>query len=423
MNNEYTIELWARRLGGQAGHLFWVKRNPAGEVVAEMHFNRGENDKLEFLLPKTRENFWTKKYASSIMQLEFDGKPFIVYRGSKDDVDFRWDIGTQVGEYLHDKISYPRDETTFLGIFGQKDLPNSNAGAFTLGTIMLPEGVGEGEHDWNLITPGWGYYLFRSPELDFKNAPKIKDRFILGRAGETSLAKASLSDNDAALGERQKRSGDPTQMTPAGARRAIAAAKADDAFGKRYVKGDPETVSYMHALHRAAYPEPGSDSPGLGEADRAEPRAARPGVQRASAAAGSQGDSQNGLAPWMSEATAAARKALTDLTADSNFVNRYLDGGRKEFDRFQGLMRAAYPEPDAADAVGAETGGAASALKPWSPSVSSDANNASNGVAPWLRDAFTSEATRAPGAEPGAESTIAPWMGDWKPDWRRRSGD
>ena len=89
------------------------------------------------------------------MQLEFEGKPFIVYRGSKDDVDFRWDIGTQVGEYLHDKISYPRDETTFLGIFGKKDLPNSNAGAYTLGTIMLPEGVGDGEHDWDLITPGW----------------------------------------------------------------------------------------------------------------------------------------------------------------------------------------------------------------------------------------------------------------------------
>jgi hypothetical protein len=122
----------------------------------------------------------------------------------------------------------------------------------------------------------------------------------------------------------------------------------------------------------------------------------------------------------MSEATAAARKALTDLTSDSGSVDRYLKGGRQELDRFQGLMRAAYPEPDATDAGGAETGGAESALKPWSPSVSSDAGD---GMAPWLRDAFASDATRAPGAEPDAEPALAPWMGYRKPDWRRGSGE
>jgi hypothetical protein len=42
-------------------------------------------------------------------------------------------------------------------------------------------------------------------------------------------------------------------------------------------------------------------------------------------------------------------------------------------------------------------------------------------VAPWLRDAFTREATRAPGVEPDAESTLAPWMDYRKLDWARES--
>ena len=160
----------------------------------------------------------------------------------------------------------------------------------------------------------------------------------------------------------------------------------------------------------------GPNLDGAGDGGRGAPRR---GPVGGSAAVSPLLGSRNDLAPWMSEATASARKALTDLTSDSGFVDRYLKGGRREFDRFQGLMRTAYPEADATDAGGAETGGAESALEPWSPSISSEA---SNGVAPWLRDAFTSEATRPPGAELDAEPALAPWMDYRKPDWRRDSG-
>jgi len=250
--------------------------------------------------------------------------------------------------------------------------------------------------------------------LDFKNAPKIKDRFILGRTGETSFAEAGRRGN-VASGERPAPYGDPTRMTAAVARRAIEAAKADDAFGKLYVKGDPDTVSYMHALHRAAYPEPETGGQDGGVSGAAKSGATRTGFRRASATDESQNDSQNGLAPWMSEATAAARKALTDIRSDSTLVNRYLDGDRKAFDHVQGLIRTAYPEPDTSSGGGAEGGATDPVFRPWSPPASSD------GVAPWLRDAFATEATRTPGTEADADSTLAPWMGDWKPDWLRRS--
>jgi hypothetical protein len=206
--------------------------------------------------------------------------------------------------------------------------------------------------------------------------------------------------------------------TPTSAMRALNAAKADDAFTKRYLRGDRDAVDYMHALHRAAYPEPGSDSPNLGEAGDSVRGAPRRSLSGGSAGAAPQLGAGNGLAPWMSEATAAARKALTELTSDKSFVDRYLDGGRKEFDRFQGLMRTAYPEGSAAGGDGAEAGGARTALEPWSPAVSGDSGA---GVAPWLRDAFTREATRAPGVEPDAESTLAPWMDYRKTDWARES--
>jgi hypothetical protein len=214
---------------------------------------------------------------------------------------------------------------------------------------------------------------------------------------------------------RFSRSGD---LTPMPAMRALNAAKADDAFTKRYLRGDRDAVDYMHALHRAAYPEPGSDSPNLGEAGDSVRGAPRRGLPGGPAGAAPQLGAGNGLAPWMSEATAAARRALTELTSDKSFVDRYLDGGRKEFDRFQGLMRTAYPEGSAAGGNGAEGGGARTALEPWSPAVSGDSGA---GVAPWLRDAFTRAATRAPGVEPDAESTLAPWMDYRKPDWARES--
>jgi hypothetical protein len=271
------------------------------------------------------------------------------------------------------------------------------------------------------LHPGWRKNLlpyFSDFPVDMKNEkqePGPNFRNEMRREGQTKQTGYRLPGQSATYRDAAT---DVAAMSPAAARRAIAAAKADDGFGKRYVSNDRDTVDYMHALHRAAYPEAGSDSPAMNEQGERGRGAPRRGPAGGSAAVSSQAGSRNELAPWMSEATAAARKALTDLTSDSGFVDRYLKGGRQELDRFQGLMRAAYPEPDAVDAGGAGTGGAGPALEPWSPSVSSDAGD---GVAPWLRDAFTREATRAPGAEPNA--TIAPWMDYRKPDWRRDSGE
>jgi hypothetical protein len=326
-----------------------------------MHFTRGENGKLQFFAPATKEEFWTKRFASRIVQLEFNGRPFIVYRGSKDDVDFRWDIGAQVGEYLHDKITYPRDETTFFGILGKEDVPNSDAGAYTLGTIMLPEGVGEGEHDWNLITPGWGYYLFRSPELDFKNAPKVKNRFILGRSGGESFAEAEFRNN-APIGERFGQFGDPARLTQTTARRAIEAAKADDAFSKRYVSNNRDAVDYMHALHRAAYPEP----------DTVVGPRVRPDAGDRSA---------GGMSVQTRDAT-PARQALEAAKSDDGFVKRYLDGDRNAFAQMQSLIQAAYPEPDASGSNDTANDASSPMFQPWTPET------ATEGLQPWMRDQY-----------------------------------
>jgi len=90
-----------------------------------------------------------------------------------------------------------------------------------------------------------------------------------------------------------------TVMTPA-VRRAIAAAKADDAFGKRYVSNDRDAVDYMHALHRAAYPELGSNGPNLDGAGDGGRGAPRRGPVGGSAAVSPLLGSRNDLAPWMS---------------------------------------------------------------------------------------------------------------------------
>jgi hypothetical protein len=128
-------------------------------------------------------------------------------------------------------------------------------------------------------------------------------------------------------------------MTPAAALEAIERAKADDAFGKRYVKGERDAVDYLHALHRGAYPEPEAV---------VGPRV-RPDL------AGKVSDG------WLmpTRDMSPARRALEAAKSDSGFVNRYLDGDRDAFAHMQSLIRAAYPEPKATDASGASAEGLA----------------------------------------------------------------
>jgi hypothetical protein len=453
MDENYRIELRAyviNEIGGQGAHLFWVKVAPDGRVLEELHFVGRPGTKLHFLHLDGKNVEERRKFFSD--RASMVPGSFFSYSGSKARIDQLWNIGAFAGRPLDKLYDYPSVGDFFDNFFAtvlhnRNENTESNAGAYTIGRAMFPDLI-TSERSWTLYTPGWGLDLIEYGLKTGKIKPQDLYKFYQMGLNDGTYRAVRLSaetqerDVDAQKGmtlsdarnvdyhrggekfgvdaqspvDRDTAS-DNAAMTPAAARRAIAAAKADDAFGKRYVNNDPDTVSYMHALHRAAYPEPSSDSPGLGEAGAAESRAARPGVQRASAAAGSQGDSQNGLAPWMSEATAAARKALTDIKFDSAFVDRYLDGDRKAFDHVQGLIRTAYPEPDASGA-GAEGGATDRVFRPWSPPASGDG---SDGVAPWLRDAFATEATRAPDGEADADSTLAPWMGDWKPDWLRRS--
>lgn len=176
----------------------------------------------------------------------------------------------------------------------------------------------------------------------------------------------------------------PTTVTPA--MRALNAAKADDAFTKRYLKGDRDAVDRMHALHRAAYPEPGDETVGP---------AVRPDASDNSAGGYSQG--MPDLTP--------ARQALEAAKADSGFVKSYLDGDRNAFARMQSLIQAAYPEPD--DSRAAADGGGAQR---------DPASGANAGFAPWLGDALAGNALRDEGADP----TMAGWLRDWRDELGQR---
>lgn len=188
----------------------------------------------------------------------------------------------------------------------------------------------------------------------------------------------------------------PVRMTPA--MRALTVAKADDAFTKRYLKGDRDAVDQMHALHRAAYPEP-SDETVMGPAVR--PTAEGASVDTLLAGA---------------RDTTSARRALEAAKADSGFVKSYLDGDRNAFAHMQSLIQAAYPDPEAAGGDDAGSGASVPMFQPWTPEA------ATKGLAPWMRDALAPDATAAPNAEADADSTLAPWMREAYPAWLRGSG-
>jgi hypothetical protein len=422
-SSDWTIELRIYpipQIGKFGGHMFWVLKDPDGNVREELHFFGEPGTDLWFQHRRETDIRKDNRYvAGSIRQ------PMLQYSAPREEILRRWQAGLNAGEVLDARphFDYPSIWETIKGAAGDASNTNSNAGAYTIGKVMLPELVRK-EKSTQIPTTGWGVDLF---DYDYPGIPpQVPDDEQPNMDARPDFRNETRNEEN----KRQAAPANPVQLalyrmipsddaTVAPAMRALNAAKADDAFTKRYLKGDRDVVDYMHALHRAAYPEPGSDGPNLGEAGDGARGAPRRGLPGSSDAAAPEVGSRNNLAPWMSDASAAARNALTDLTSDSTFVDRYLSGGRNEFDRFQGLMRAAYPEPDAADAGVAETGGVGAALKPWSPAVSSGNGD---GVAPWLRDAFTSEATRAPGAEPHAESTLAPWMGYRKPDWLRDPG-
>jgi hypothetical protein len=176
----------------------------------------------------------------------------------------------------------------------------------------------------------------------------------------------------------------PVRMTPA--MRALTVAKADDAFTKRYLKGDRDAVDRMHALHRAAYPEP-SDA------------TVRPAVRPVASDTSADGFSTD------TRDMTPARQALETAKLDNGFVKRYLDGDRNAFDQMQSLIKAAYPEPD-------DSGTAGNVRQ--APRDTS--NKESTRFAPWFGDALGANALRDEGTDP----TITGWLGDWRDELRRR---
>ena len=177
----------------------------------------------------------------------------------------------------------------------------------------------------------------------------------------------------------------------------LKAAKADDAFAKRYMKGDRDAVERMHALHRAAYPEPGNETVG-------------PAVQpdNADVAAGGYSQGTRDLTP--------ARQALEAAKSNSGFVKRYLDGDRSAFDHMQSLIQAAYPEPEASGGIGSVSGASTPMLRSWTPET------ATEGLAPWMQSSLKDYLSSLPEYEGDNFSKLAPWTREQYPAWLRGNG-
>jgi len=186
----------------------------------------------------------------------------------------------------------------------------------------------------------------------------------------------------------------PRTVTPA--MRELNAAKADDAFTKRYLNSERDAVEQMHALHRAAYAEPGNETVG-------------PAVRREASdnSAGGYSQGTRDLTP--------ARQALEAAKSDSGFVKRYLDGDCSAFDHMQSLIQAAYPEPDASSRGDAANGTSAPMFQPWTPEA------ATEGLAPWMQSSLKDYLSRSPDEEGDGSSKLAPWLRDQYPDWLRGS--
>ena len=260
----YKIELHASTFPTGGGkHYFWILRDPSGKAIREMHGNNSDWVAGSSMPPGSlvfTENDLSK-YPPSMPGLTSpyqlnrpEGAPkpkfesFQIYFESPnlDEALKRWNAAKALGEYLNTKkMEYQLFST------------NSNAMANTLGLAMgfKPTRLSfEGPY----LAPGLDIDLTREYG---EGAPKSPYR--IGKPIPL-LKGGSLEDDGrqkfAALRDVELRTdilGRPSvaTMTPAAARQAIEVAKADDAFSERYVGNDQGAVDYMHALHRAAYPD------------------------------------------------------------------------------------------------------------------------------------------------------------------------
>jgi hypothetical protein len=392
-SGNWTIELRVYpipEIGYFGGHIFWVLKDPDGNVREELHFFGQPGTDLRFKHRKETDIEADNRYMRGSIRA-----PLLQYSAPYEEILQRWEAGRNVGELLQSRqhFDYPSEWDTIRAAAGDGSITNSNAGAYTIGKVMLPALVKK-EKSTKIPTPGWGVDLFdyefpedapeapgaENPNIDlhpdFRNETRNKeDGHRAASANQVHLTSYGLAaSNDSA----------PRRATPA--MRALNAAKADVVFTKRYLKGERDAVDRMHALHRAAFPEPG---------DATVRPAVRPDTSDSSV--DSFSTARRDLTP--------ARQALEAAKTDSGFVRSYLDGDRKAFARMRSLIQAAYPEPDDSGAAG---GG---------PAVQHDtANGANTGLAPWLGDALAGNALRDEGADP----TMAGWLGDWRDASRRR---
>jgi hypothetical protein len=374
------------------GHMFWVLKDSAGKVQQELHFWGAPGTDLTFRSPKYD---WKTKH--SIIE------PMIRYSAPCAEIRERWAAGVNAGELLQARphVDYPSIWDTIKAAAGDGSITNSNAGAYTIGKAMLPELVRK-EKSTKIPTPGWGVDLFdydypgippqspddNQPDMDVRPDFRNETRNEENRRGVAPANPVQLASY------RMTPSYDAT-VTPA--MRALNAAKADDAFTKRYLNGDRDAVDHMHALHRAAYPEPSDQTMGP---------AVRPDAPDTSAGGYSLGTRD--MTP--------AQQALGAAKSDNGFVKRYLDGDRTAFNQMQSLIQAAYPEPKASSDDGAGSGASVPIFQPWTPEA------ATEGLAPWMQNSLKDYLSSSPDDESDGYSKLAPWMRDAYPAWLRGNG-
>jgi hypothetical protein len=141
----------------------------------------------------------------------------------------RWQAGISAGQFLNEtyEFDYPSAWETIKGAAGDADIPNSNAGAYSIGRIMLPELVRK-EKNTTIPTPGWDVDLFEYyfPKA-FQGAPNdtspkddVRPDFYNETRNEGRAPYASLGGS-ARSADRRSPLNNIAQTTPAAARQAI----------------------------------------------------------------------------------------------------------------------------------------------------------------------------------------------------------
>ena len=392
-SGNWTIELRVYpipEIGYFGGHMFWVLKDPDGNVREELHFFGKPGTELHFSHREEKHIRRDNRYMRGSLR-----EPLLRYSAPYQDILRRWKAGQNIGELLEARphFDYPSEWDTIRAAAGDGSIANSNAGAYTIGRAMLPELVRK-EKSTKIPTPGWGMDLLEYdypgiyPESPGETQPKIDKRpdFYNETWNEQNKREAAPAAPVELASYRYAPSDGSRPKTVTPAMRMLNAAKADDTFTTRYLKGDHDAVDRMHALHRAAYPEPEAVV-----GPRVRPEAP---------------DTFGDAFPGGTRDLTGARQALEAAKSDSGFVKRYLDGDRSAFDRMQSLIQAAYPEP----AEAGERGGAGEAS-------SDTANGANSHLAPWFSDALAANEVREAGVNP----TLAGWLDDWRDEpWRRR---